>query len=86
VRKRKPKLGRPALPANEKRQVFALRLSADEREMIERAAEDAGQRVSDWARDALLRAAGASAVDADVARPATRQDVINRDSSSASDD
>jgi uncharacterized protein (DUF1778 family) len=54
---KKPKRGRPPKSASEKREVFALRLSAVERGAIERAAQAAGVSVSDWARDALLRAA-----------------------------
>ena len=55
--KKKPKIGRPELPENEKRQVFSIRLSADERAAIERAAEGVAMGVQDWIRAALLRAA-----------------------------
>ena len=52
----KPKRGRPAKAPGEKREVFALRLTANERAAIERAAETSGLAVSDWARTALLAA------------------------------
>ncbi len=54
---RKKKMGRPALPKNEKKKVFSLRLSAIEQRHVERAAEKAGKTVSLWARDTLLGAA-----------------------------
>lgn len=59
--KRKPKLGRPRLPAEQKRGVFALRLTNAERAMIERAARVEGVPTSEWARTALLGASEASA-------------------------
>ncbi len=55
---KKVKLGRPALPKHERRQVFTLRLSPAELAAIERAASDAGLTVSRWARAALLQRAG----------------------------
>lgn len=36
--------------------IFSIRMSADERALIEAAAERAGVAASDWAREALLRA------------------------------
>ena len=54
--KKKPKIGRPELPENQKRQVFSIRLSTDERAAIERAADGAGVGVQDWIRATLLRA------------------------------
>ena len=47
--------GRPALPDSEKRKpAFLLKLSDAEYELIKRAA---GEKVSTWARETLLRAA-----------------------------
>ena len=47
--------GRPALPDNEKRKpAFLLKLSDAEYELIKQAA---GDKVSTWARETLLRAA-----------------------------
>lgn len=50
------KIGRPKLPKNEKKTVFSLRLSAIEATQIERAAKQAGEPVTRWARTALLAA------------------------------
>jgi hypothetical protein len=50
----KAKRGRPPKKANERREVFALRLSVDERKAIEGAAVAAGLKVTEWARNALL--------------------------------
>lgn len=49
--------GRPPKPeGTAKVGMFTLRLSEDERLAIEAAAERAGKSVSQWARDALVRA------------------------------
>lgn len=48
-------MGRPTLPEGTARtQVFALKLSADERAAIDAAAERVGKPVTQWARDVLL--------------------------------
>ncbi len=59
MRKRKPKVGRPALPAAQaKGKTFSVRFTEDERALIETAANKAGARsASDWARRTLLDAA-----------------------------
>lgn len=50
--------GRPALPkGTAKVGMFAVRLSAEARAAIDAAAERAGVPVTQWARDALMRAA-----------------------------
>ena len=53
-----PKAGRPKLPKNELRTVFPLRLSKDERESVKAAANAAGEKAAQWARNQLLKAAG----------------------------
>lgn len=55
--------GRPRMAQGEvKSHTFSVRLTPDERALIEAAAERAGATsASDWARDALLLAAGAEA-------------------------
>ena len=51
----KPKRGRPPLLESEKRKpAFLLKLTDAEHELIKRAA---GEKVSTWAREVLLRAA-----------------------------
>jgi hypothetical protein len=59
VRKRKPKVGRPALPADRaKASTFSVRFTEDERAQIEAAADKAGaSSAPDWARRVLLDAA-----------------------------
>lgn len=57
----KAKRGRPRLPAEEKKQVFAVRLTPEERSMIERAADASGLTVSEWSRRELIAAASKSA-------------------------
>jgi hypothetical protein len=53
----KPKMGRPRLPDGTARtEVFAIKLSAEERAQIDATAERAGKHVTQWARDALIRA------------------------------
>ena len=51
-------MGRPPkAPAEAKSQVYQLRLTADERELWESAAERAGKTLSEWIRERLNRAA-----------------------------
>jgi hypothetical protein len=51
-------MGRPPLPKGKvKAAMFCIRLSPDEREAIERAAQKADERASEWARRILLSAA-----------------------------
>ncbi|MDZ4403631.1 hypothetical protein [Prosthecobacter sp.] len=47
-------LGRPKLPEDETKQVFTLRLSANEKEAIATAANKAKQKPREWARAVLL--------------------------------
>ena len=52
--------GRPAFAEGTARNgVFAIRLSDEERAAIEAAAERAGKRVTEWARESLLAASRA---------------------------
>lgn len=56
--KNRPALGRPTIPAEEKRdQIVQFRCTAGERAEIEQAAEKSERRLSDWLRDLALRAA-----------------------------
>ncbi len=55
-------MGRPPLPEGEVRKAFNLRLSADERERVEAAAEQAGKPASQWAREVIVAAADLDAV------------------------
>ena len=51
-------MGRPPkAPGEAKSQVYQLRLTADEREQWESAAERAGKTLSEWIRERLNRAA-----------------------------
>ena len=52
-----PQTGRPKLPSNRTRNVFPIRISADERKLLTAAARKANQRLSEWARNQLLAAA-----------------------------
>lgn len=52
----KPKRGRPKLPKNQTRAVFPIRISTDERRLIEAAAKHAGELPAQWARNQLLAA------------------------------
>ena len=57
--KRRPRMGRPPLPRGTARtEVFAMKLSAEERTALDEAAEKAGKPVTQWAREALLAACG----------------------------
>lgn len=51
------KRGRPKLPTAQKREVFAVRLTSEERMLVEHAAEAAGLTVSEWSRRELIAAA-----------------------------
>lgn len=44
--------GRPPLPASERRGVISLRVSPEERERWQRAADDEGQTLGEWLREA----------------------------------
>lgn len=49
--------GRPSLPTRERKAtIFSVRLSTEEREQLERAAQSAGLKAAAWARLALLSA------------------------------
>ena len=53
-----PKIGRPELPADERQgKITAVRLREDERALIERAAAKNAQRLSEWIRTTVLKAA-----------------------------
>ena len=59
MRRRKPRMGRPPLPKGEaKGSLLSVRFSVDERRALDQAAERNGERLSEWARRALLAAAG----------------------------
>jgi uncharacterized protein (DUF1778 family) len=50
--------GRPLMPAEEKKgKLTACRMLADERDLLDQAAEQAGLSISDWMRSRLLKAA-----------------------------
>ena len=50
-----PRIGRPPKPDDERRENFGLRLSANEREAIERAAQ--GVPLTRWIRERAMEAA-----------------------------
>lgn len=52
----KKTLGRPKLPKEQVKQVFAFRLSEDEQNRIKAAADKASQKPREWARKTLLGA------------------------------
>ena len=52
------RMGRPRLPKNQAKEVFSLRLADNERKAIEAAAKRAGQKATEWARNAMLGATG----------------------------
>jgi len=57
TKKKRPR-GRPKLPRGQGRgELLTLRVRADERARLEAAARKAGQPLSAWARDALLKGA-----------------------------
>jgi uncharacterized protein (DUF1778 family) len=55
----KPKpVGRPKLPkAHAKSSIIPVRFNADDRKKVETAAKAKGQKVSEWVRNTLLKAA-----------------------------
>ena len=54
----KPKMGRPPVPkAEQLAEIVQFRLTTQERQDCEKAAEKAGERFSAWIRERLLRAA-----------------------------
>lgn len=54
-----PKTGRPKLdPSARKAGFITLRMSDDERSLIDQAAEKEGKRATSWAREILLAKAG----------------------------
>ncbi len=54
---KKKKMGRPKLPKDEAKKIFSLRLSKHERDKIKDAAKRDGEKLTKWARKALLKAA-----------------------------
>ena len=56
VRDKKRKVGRPKLPASERRSVVTLRLSQQERGSFESSAKAKGLPLSTWIRQVLKRA------------------------------
>ena len=60
MKRRKP--GRPKLPKEERKAaIFSVRLSPEERDQVERAAQASNKKAAAWARDVLLEAARAIA-------------------------
>jgi hypothetical protein len=58
MKAKKPRIGRPPLaPGEAKGTIFSVRLTPEERAVVESAAERAGEKASAWARHVLLRAA-----------------------------
>ena len=58
----KMKTGRPRLSTKEKKdQITGVRLRGDERLLLERAAANSEQKLSDWIRETLLRRASRQA-------------------------
>jgi uncharacterized protein (DUF1778 family) len=55
----KPKpVGRPKLPkAHAKSSIIPVRFNTEDRKRVEGAAKASGQKVSEWVRDTLLKAA-----------------------------
>jgi uncharacterized protein (DUF1778 family) len=52
------KRGRPEMSEEEKRSVITqFRCTSEERELLEKAAEISGKKVSDWLREQAIRAA-----------------------------
>jgi hypothetical protein len=59
----KTKLGRPKLPKGQtKGSVITIRLQREQRKTVGNAADRAGVKLSEWARDALLAAAKADTI------------------------
>lgn len=59
----KARMGRPPLGDRARAAIFTLRLSAEERDALDAAAERAGKPVTKWARDALLMVARSGKID-----------------------
>lgn len=58
------KRGRPpAAPGTRKQSTFSVRLTDEEREIVERAAHARGLGASEWARRALLRIAATEGIE-----------------------
>ena len=58
-----PRIGRPPIPKKEQlATLLSVRLKADERKLVERAAKTSGVGLSEWARRTLLAAATAAGV------------------------
>ena len=51
------KIGRPKLPKWEAKQLYPLRISANDLALITSAAKASGEAVPDWMRNALTKAA-----------------------------
>ena len=52
------KMGRPPLPTEERKaHMLRIRMTDDDREQINQAAETEGESASEWARQILLKAA-----------------------------
>jgi hypothetical protein len=61
--KKKPKIGRPKLPKGQgKGSVITIRLQKNERRSVGDAADLAGVKLSEWARNTLLSAAATSKI------------------------
>ena len=55
---KEPRIGRPPVPKNlAKASLLSVRLSADERRALERAADRKGVRLSEWAHGTLVKTA-----------------------------
>jgi hypothetical protein len=68
--KKKPKMGRPRLPKGQgKASVITIRLQKAERRAVGDAADLAGVKLSEWARNTLLIAAAATKIEAAERRP-----------------
>jgi hypothetical protein len=71
---KRKRIGRPPIPKRlHKASLLSVRFSVDERRSLEKAAEDRGQKLSEWARTILLGAIQTDAVEIHgaVSPPAT---------------
>lgn len=58
MKAKKPRIGRPPVPKKlAKASLLSVRFSASERKALDRASEQSGKRLSEWARHVLLAAA-----------------------------
>jgi uncharacterized protein (DUF1778 family) len=65
-------MGRPRLPKGTARTgAFTVKVSDEERAKIDTAAERAGKRVTEWARETLLAVAATAVQQASMCRPET---------------